>query len=101
MLRWAGAAARRWRMHAVREMALRAQPFGALLAPDGSVDRAAAAGIFASFDRDGDGCIDAGALPALLPRGGLRSAAHMLCRMRGSRRVHGGCSVPLCSVAGP
>jgi hypothetical protein len=69
-------------MHAVREMALRAQPFGALLAPDGSVDRAAAAGIFASFDRDGDGCIDAGAPPAAPPRSGLRSVPRTLCSAR-------------------
>ena len=48
----------RQRMHALREFALRAEPFGRLLAADGSVDRGTARGIFASFDRDGDGCID-------------------------------------------
>ena len=48
-------------MHALREFALRAEPFGRLLAADGSVDRGTARSIFASFDRDGDGCIDPGA----------------------------------------
>lgn len=53
-------------MHAVREMALRAEPFGRLLAADGAVDRGTARSIFDSFDRDGDGSIDPGARPALL-----------------------------------
>lgn len=47
-------------MHAVREMALRAEPFGRLLAADGAVDRGTARSIFDSFDRDGDGSIDPG-----------------------------------------
>ena len=47
-------------MHALREFALRAEPFGRLLAADGSVDRGTARSIFATFDRDGDGCIDRG-----------------------------------------
>ncbi len=53
-------------MHAVREMALRAEPFGRLLAADGTVDRGTARRIFDSFDRDGDGSIDPGTCPALL-----------------------------------
>lgn len=47
-------------MHALREFALRAELFGRLLAADGSVDRGTARSIFATFDRDGDGCIDPG-----------------------------------------
>ncbi|KAK9842030.1 hypothetical protein WJX81_004927 [Elliptochloris bilobata] len=62
----AAAHRKRQRMHAVREFALRAEPFGRLLAADGSVDRDTARGIFATFDRDGDGCIDPGELRALL-----------------------------------
>lgn len=67
-------------MHAVREMALRAEPFGRLLAADGSVDRGTARSIFDSFDRDGDGCIDPGGSWAeLLAVDSSQSARRLAC----------------------
>jgi hypothetical protein len=47
-------------MFALTGLAQRAEPFGALLLADGSVNQEAVAQLFDSFDADGNGFIDAG-----------------------------------------
>ncbi len=50
----------RARMLALSGLALRAEPFGALLQQDGTINRTALEQVFDNFDTDGNGFIDAG-----------------------------------------